>query len=122
MRLYTSSFWSFRGPGRVCIARFPPRRAPAGYRMYRALAPHPTMLKLPFEAYRARYLAEILDPLDPQQVVIDVVALAGTEEVHLQCYENLAIPGKWCHRRLVADWLHERLGLAVDEWTDRPDA
>jgi len=37
----TASFFAYTGPARISIARFAPRGSPAGFRIYRALAPGP---------------------------------------------------------------------------------
>jgi uncharacterized protein (DUF488 family) len=48
-----------------------------------------------------------LDKLDPGEVAYEL----GSEAV-LLCWEA---PGRFCHRRLVATWLEEALGVDVPE-------
>ena len=112
----TASFFSYTGPGRISIARYAPRGTPAGFRQYRALAPDADMLKMSQALYLPRYQA-ILDCLDPQQVWDDLHRLAGDQEPVLLCWERPPFTASnWCHRRLVADWFHDRLGVVVPEW------
>ena len=98
-----------RHPDAVSIARWTPRWWGAG-RRYIALAPPAALLKSPVarsqEAYAMVYRQQVLDKLDPHHVADD---LAGKI---LCCYEA---PGEFCHRRLVADWLHEATGQEIPE-------
>jgi len=82
--------------------------APQWYkgRSYPVLAPDRDMLKMEESEYRPKY-ASILARLDPQKVFEDL-----GEEAILLCWEP---PGKFCHRRLVAEWLEEHLGRRVPE-------
>ena len=75
-------------------------------RHYPALAPRLDMLTMEEEAYRREYQV-ILDRLDPRQVYEDL-----GEDAILLCWEP---PGGFCHRRLVAAWLEEHLGVEVPE-------
>lgn len=56
---------------------------------------------------RERYYAGILATLDPQKVFDDL-----GEDAILLCWEK---PGTFCHRRIVAEWLEDRLKIQVDE-------
>ena len=58
------------------------------------------------DTYTAKYVEEILLPLDPETVY---------EELHysvLLCWEA---PGKFCHRRIVAKWLEDSLNVKIQE-------
>ena len=113
----TASFFEFTGPGRVSIARFPPRGTPAGFRVYRALAPGAWFKSVPEDEYRRRYAAQ-LATLDAQRVWDDLHALAAGAEPVLLCWErkaDLAAGVTFCHRRIVAAWLAGALGEDVDE-------
>jgi len=83
-------------------------RAPNWYRgrRYPALAPRREMLKMIDATYRIEY-QKILDKLDPRKVFDDL-----GEDAILLCWEA---PGKFCHRRLVAEWLEKHLGVDVPE-------
>jgi len=108
-------------PGRIGISVGSPRGQPAGYRFYRPLAPERAWLHEPLEVYRPLYQAK-LAALDPQKVWDDIHALAGKDadgrqiEPVLLCFE---VPPwtatNWCHRRLAAAYLQERLGVTVPE-------
>ena len=105
--MFTSSFWRFhlrRDPRLVSIALKTPEWFQG--RRYPALAPRLDMLPMEEEEYRREYQA-ILDRLDPRQVYEDL----GPDAV-LLCWEP---PGVFCHRRLAAEWLEERLGVKVPE-------
>lgn len=113
----TASFFEYDGPGRISIARFPPRGTKAGFRAFRALAPGPWFKSVDEAEYRRRY-ARQLDALDPRRTFDDLVALADGAEPVLLCWErkaDLAAGRTFCHRRIVAEWFRERLGAAVDE-------
>jgi len=101
---------SGRSPNAISISG----RAPDWYsgREYKILAP-----KLDFfqkykkdgdeEYYTKQFKERVLGPLDPNKVVSDL----GTDAI-LMCWEK---PGEFCHRRLVADWLFNEIGLIVPE-------
>jgi hypothetical protein len=59
-------------------------------------------------AYAIEYQRDVLSKLDPAKVAEDL----GSDAV-LLCWEA---PGKFCHRRLVAAWLEEALGVEVPEY------
>ena len=114
----TASFFAYTGPGRICIARWAPRGTPAGFRVYKPLAPRKDMLRMSEAEYRDIYVGEILAALDPETVVNDLERLADCAEPVLLCWEQTAdiASGKtYCHRHMVAGWLADRLGLDVLE-------
>jgi len=57
--------------------------------------------------YTERYICEILAPLDAQQLFDDL----GRYSI-LLCWEA---PDKFCHRRIVAKWLEDSLGVKIPE-------
>lgn len=111
-RLMTASFFTFKGPGRVSIARTQPKGVCVP--SYRQLAPGPWYRTAEQWEYRRLYFAQ-LARLNPAQVVQDLEALAGGATPVLLCWETLKKPGEWCHRRMVAEWLETELGLIVPE-------
>lgn len=112
----TASFFAYQGEGRISIARSAPRDIPGGFRVYRKLAPGPWFNSVSREEYLRLYMGEVLEPLDPAQVVADLKALAGRAWPHLLCWEKPPFTDtNWCHRRLVAEWLAATLGLDVPE-------
>lgn len=113
--IFTSNFRDAGSlPGRISIARWAPRNTPAGYRIYRALVPTGPMLKMEYDRYRQLYF-DILGKLDPQRVHDEMHELAGGADPILLCWEDISLPGKWCHRRLVAEWFGHHLGINVQE-------
>jgi hypothetical protein len=125
----TGSFRTYTGPGRISIARWAPRHTPAGYRVYSRLAPGPWFNSVSIEEYCHLY-GEILKKLDPKRVYAELVALVAPEEPVLLCWEvppfaaprpipqaGLTMIGRsnWCHRRLVAAWFKQTLGIDVPE-------
>ena len=54
--------------------------------------------------YTECFKEQVLDKLDPTQVVADLEALAEGRQFILLCYEK---PLEFCHRHLVADWFNE---------------
>lgn len=76
------------------------------------LAPAWKWLQMPREEYDRRF-RKWLRRLDPWALYQEL----GDNAV-LLCYEA---PGKWCHRRLVAEWFENELGIVVPEWGFRRD-
>ena len=113
----TASFFSYTGPGRISIARFAPRNTPAGFRIYKPLAPGPWFNSVSEEMYRELYFAQLAE-LDPAAVVAELEALAAGAEPILLCYESvkdIATGKTYCHRHMVAEWLKHELGIDVPE-------
>lgn len=99
-------------PHCVSIALYPPRGW-GNRRQYRALCPPPMLLQMwkkgrvrP-EKYRAWYHRERLAKLVARRVFEEL-----GEDAILLCHEPA---GEFCHRRLVAEWLEEHLGIEVEE-------
>ena len=113
--MQTSSFFLYAGPGRVSIARFAPRNTPAGFRIYKPLAPGPWFNTASYADYLNLYTAQ-LDLLDPQSVWDQLHVLAGGADPVLLCYEKPPFTShNFCHRRMVADWFQLTLGKSVTE-------
>jgi len=104
--------------GRISIARLAPRRHPAGYRIFSKLAPGKWFNSVSEEEYRVLFAEEVLAVLDPQATWDALHALAGPHEPILLCWEK---PGEFCHRRIVATWFEEHLGVKVPELTPPTD-
>jgi hypothetical protein len=100
---------------KIGISRGTPRGQPAGYRLYKTLAPGPWFNSVSVEEYYRRYRAEILGPLDRERVVHDIRRLAGGRIPVLCCYEK---PNgrDWCHRAMAAEWLAVHLKRTVPEF------
>jgi Protein of unknown function, DUF488. len=78
-------------------------------RVYKKVAPSWRMIKLPEPQYRIEY-ANLLSKLDAEEVYNEL----GKNAIIL-CYEK---PNEFCHRRLVADWIKNKLGIYVPEVAD----
>ena len=118
----TASFFTYFGPGRISIARFAPRNTPAGFKVYKPLAPGPWFNSVSEEMYRELYFAQLAD-LDAAAVVADLLHLAASAEPVLLCYESeqdIATGITYCHRHMVAEWFKTELGLIVPEIGSKP--
>jgi len=115
----TASFFTFKGAGRISIARFPPRGAPPGFRVYKKLAPGPWFNSVSRAEYEVLF-AEQLALLKPAEVAADLENLSGDAEPVLLCYEKPPFSeANWCHRRIVARWFLETMGMKVREVISR---
>lgn len=75
---------------------------------YPPLCPTKEMLRMSRAEYDAQF-DEILSQLDPRQVFAEL-----GENAVLLCYET---PNTWCHRRRVAEWLEQSLGIVIPEFS-----
>lgn len=125
MIIYTSSWFTYFGAGRISISRGTPRGMSAGYRIYRTLAPSRDILHNSADKaeYERRFYAEILNPLSPSKVIADLTKLAGDHPPVLLCYERPPFTEtNFCHRHMVADWLKSTTGITVQEWSGVQDS
>lgn len=113
--MYTSNFASIeRVAVPLSISRIPPTwyTGPCELR----LAPSTQLLAdykrglIGRPEYVTRFTDETLAPLDPAQLYAELVERYG-RSVTLLCYEP---PMSFCHRRLVAKWFEDNVG--VDVW------
>ena len=94
-------------PQAVAISRGVPRSWQG--RVYKPLAPSWKLVKIADQTQFIRlYKAEVLDKLDPRQVLRDL----GSDDFVMLCWEP---PGDFCHRRVAAAWLQKELGVKVPE-------
>jgi hypothetical protein len=99
---------------RIGISRGTPRFSGiTGYRLYRRLAPGEWFNSTTTAEFIKRY-AEILDQLDPHQVLHDLLRIADGKVPVLCCFERVGGP-VWCHRSLAAAWLAKSLRIKVPE-------
>lgn len=107
----TSCFKYYTGDMGVAICIYPPidwtgLRFPSlepGRREFFAIKEG----KITQDEYEKRYREDVLSKLDPQHVY------NMFKNNVLLCWEN---PGEFCHRRIVAKWIKENLGIEVPEW------
>jgi len=109
----TASFFTYKGPGRISIARSAPP-AISGYALFRALAPGPWFKSVSIDEYVRRFESDVLAKLDPKKTHDELHRLADGEEPVLLCWE---VPGRarFCHRALVAQWFEKHFGWHVPE-------
>jgi hypothetical protein len=121
----TSCFYLYSGEGRISIARTSPKHVVDGLKYYPALTPGKWLFDAAYKdyaTYRERYFREILAPLDPQKVWGDLHVLADGHEPVLLCHEHYPDhkADDWCHRRMVAEWFEQTLGVSVPEMVIAP--
>ena len=113
-----SSFFDYTGPGRISIACYAPRNTPAGFRVYKPLAPGPWFNSVSKPEYERLYFAQLAS-LSARKVVDDLCALVWDAEPVLLCWESKAdifVANKtWCHRHMVGRWLRQQLDIEVEE-------
>ena len=61
--------------------------------------------------FAQEYVERVLNTLDPFQIIKDL----GMSAILL----GDTPPGKFCHRRLVAIWLEDKLGIRVQEYSEK---
>jgi len=82
-------------------------------RRYKALAPPRDLIKIMEpERFIPLYRAQVLDKLDPMQVIRNL----GGDNFIMCCWE---LPGEFCHRRVVAAWLRKCTGVLVEEFNPK---
>ncbi len=116
MKIYTGYFVQikkYQSRGYICIsiARF--NQYFSGLKMLE-LAPTPEMLSMSEQNYTTKY-NKILASLSATEIMNKIRTLTKGKDAVLLCYEK---EGKFCHRRLVAEWLKKEAGEEVIELGD----
>jgi hypothetical protein len=101
---------------RIGTSRGTPRGQPAGFRIYRKLAPGPWFNSVSVAEYDRLYQAEILGKLDARQVWDELHEMSNGKIPVLLCYEQPNTLPQWCHRALCAEWFANKLGEHVPEF------
>jgi hypothetical protein len=107
----TSCFKYYTGEMGVAICLYPPIDW-SGLR-FPALEPERDIFfaikngQITQKEYEKLYRENTLGRLDPQTI------LNMFDKNVLLCWED---PGEFCHRRIVAKWIEESLGIEVPEW------
>lgn len=121
-KIYTSYFANLKNlPDNVCPISIC-RKAPDWYTgiQYKALAPKYSFFKVFKETHDENYYIEHFENevlgtlLHPQDVLSTLIEKANGKIPCLLCYEK---PGDFCHRHIVSEWLHNNLGVHVEEFT-----
>jgi len=111
--MQTSFFAKYKGENAVSISLSKPKWYTT-CREYKKLAPSWNLLNKYKQDkdevyYIKQYQKEILDKLDPKQVYEEL-----GEDAVLLCWEK---SGEFCHRFIVAEWLQDKLGIEIKEFT-----
>ena len=112
----TSCFKDYPGDMGVAICLYPPIDW-TGLR-FPSLAPDTQIFyaiknkSISREQYIQQYNEHILGELDPAFIY------KLFERNVLLCWEP---PGEFCHRRLVAAWIQDKLGIEVPEWSHKDE-
>ena len=109
--MQTSYFAKYKEDNGVSIARWKPNWYDGRYNT--RLAPTEEMVrlwkagKLTEETYTSMYCEDVLKGLSAKKVY------AKYKDCVLLCYEKT---GDFCHRRILAKWLEEELGVEITEY------
>lgn len=107
----TSNFKTYKGSMGVAICIYPPLDWQG--EQFPSLAPDRQTFfakkanEIDEKEYEKQYRERVLSKLNPDKIY-DMFS-----NKVLLCWEP---PGEFCHRRIVADWLMEELGIEVPEW------
>jgi hypothetical protein len=66
----------------------------------------------------AQYTEQYINLLSKRRFTPDRVMDALPDNSRLLCYES---PGEFCHRRILAQWIQDELGLIISEWVSEED-
>ncbi len=112
----TSNFKIYKGDKGIAVCIYPPLDW-AGAR-FPALEPPRKLFfarkadQINDEEYEKRYREEVLSHLDAETIYKQL------QDQVLLCWED---PGEFCHRRIIARWIKEKLGIDVPEWMPGDD-
>ena len=119
MKIYTSYFGNLKKlkennivPIGICC--YPPKDFHGSNLI--AIAPTPDILnncRSNHQEFRKRYKNEVLYLFKDPSIFVDRIKfISNGNDCALCCFEK---PDEFCHRHLVAYWLEECMGIAVDE-------
>ncbi|TVL91973.1 DUF488 family protein [Streptomyces sp. SAJ15] len=121
LTLFTNRFQAFQRPQGVPVRitlGAPRFKLPYSLtHSVRELAPRRDYLSQPEPEFTAAYRAD-LDQLGPDRIAARLRQITQAEGDHrlvLLCFEDLAKPGLWCHRRVFAAWWKGVTGDEVRE-------
>jgi uncharacterized protein YeaO (DUF488 family) len=119
--------WSAKVPDdhiKIGISRGVPRGMPAGYRIFKTLAPGDWFNSVTAPEYVRRFKQEILGEIEPEETIAKLRKLSGGKTVVMCCYEKpseIAEGKTYCHRHIVAEWLEAAVpGLSIPEFGALP--
>lgn len=68
--------------------------------------------KISEEEYTQQYMTKIQNRFDPQALYEKLEEKFKGNDIALLCFEK---KGKFCHRRLLAEWLEDKVNVSVPE-------
>jgi hypothetical protein len=81
------------------------------------LAPYGVNMGADIKTFTERY-RDRLDNYGVEKIMGRFNLIANEHEegrLVLLCFEDITKPGKWCHRRLFADWWKEKTGVEIPD-------
>ena len=95
---------------------------PLGYTLRKqcySLAPKGYMLNMELDRFKPAYY-EKLEGIGTDRIIdmvekMNAEARAEGKELVLLCYEDVRVPGDWCHRTVFAEWWAEQTGELIEE-------
>ncbi|MGV9272294.1 hypothetical protein [Streptomyces griseosporeus] len=127
LTLFTNRFQAFQPPQGVPVRitlGAPRFKLPYSLtHSVRELAPRRDYLSSPEPEFTAAYRAD-LDQVGPERIAARLRQITQAEGDHrlvLLCFEDLAKPGLWCHRRVFAAWWKDATGDDVRELSPTED-
>jgi uncharacterized protein (DUF488 family) len=113
--MQTSYYSKYKGLNAVSISLSKPQWYQKTCRQYKKLAPSWDLLNKykkdkDEEFYIKQYYETVLNKLDAKTVYEEL-----GEDAVLLCWEK---SGDFCHRRLVAEWLQDKLGIEITEYSN----
>jgi hypothetical protein len=119
VRIWTS-YWGNRdlahvGAVKACISRGRPKWSlPYRFRVLSDLAPSREAFKAPDGEWQRIYRLQ-LEELGAQRILEDLERISNGHGVIMLCWERPEPGNDFCHRRVLAAWLEEQLGIEVPE-------
>ena len=87
-----------------------------------SLAPKGYMLHMDAASFREAYFRK-LEGNGTEQIInmvlrLEKAAEAEGKDLVLLCFEDVRVPGDWCHRTMFAEWWAEKTGEMIEELED----
>ena len=117
--IYTTYFSNLRNLPKSIVPVSIAGKAPEWYKglEYKKLAPKYQFFKIWKETkdnsyYIKCFRQQVLEALNVDNVIDELMSITGSDDFALVCYEK---PTDFCHRHIVAEWLHE-MGYICEEF------
>lgn len=112
----TGTFRTYKGENGLSIAIYPPLNYTGA--QYLSLTPDRQTFfaikagEIDEEEYEKQYRERVLSKLNAKEIY------KRFQKNVLLCWEDA---GEFCHRRIVADWIQEEIGIEIPEWKPGDD-